>query len=62
MPKPIKSWKKGSSDKCDKSVLSAMKANTIKFILKTVLAMKHRTYNRVDTAFVVPYSEKALQK
>jgi hypothetical protein len=27
-PKPIKSRKKGSSDQCDESVLSAMKANT----------------------------------
>ena len=98
-------------DKCDKSVLSTMKANTIKSILKTtkkfiklvsalqkcdengdeapttlsvreegsshfqdtlgnheelhlktVLAMKHRTYDRVDTTFVVSCSEKALPK
>ena len=33
-PKPVKSWKKGSLDKCDVSVLSAMKAN--KPILKTI--------------------------
>ena len=107
-PIPIESWKKGSSDKCDESVLRAMKANTIKSIskttnklinlvsalqkcdengdeapttstvreggssrfqdtlgkqkehhLKTVLAPKHRTCDRVDTTFVVPYSEKA---
>ena len=30
-----KSWKEGSPEKCDKSVSSAMKANTIKSISKT---------------------------
>ena len=34
-PMPIESQKEGSADKCDKSVLSAMKANTIKSISKT---------------------------
>jgi hypothetical protein len=35
-PKPTISQKKGSSDKCDESVLRAMKADTTKPILKTI--------------------------
>ena len=77
-PKPIESQKKCSSDKCDESVLSAMKANTNekdkgqshsqdalgrpKENLKIVLALKHGTCDKVDTAFVVPCSGKALPK
>ena len=106
-----KSCKEGSPDKCEKSLLSAMKANTIKSISKTtkkliklvsallkyddneddvsftstvreegsshfqgtlgkheeyhpwtVLALKHRECDRVDTTCVVPCSEKALPK
>jgi hypothetical protein len=77
-PKPIESQKKRSSDKCDEFVLSAMMANTNvrdkgsshsqdalgrpKENLKIVLALKHGTCDKVDTAFVVPCSEKALPK
>ncbi len=76
--KPIESQKKHSLDKCDESVLSAMKANTYvrnkgsshsqdalgrpKENLKIVLALKHRTCDKVDTAFVVPCNEEALPK
>ena len=77
-PKPIESQKKRSSDKCDESVLSAMKANTNernkgsshsqdalgrhKGNLKSVLALKHGTYDKVDTACVVTRNEEALPK
>ena len=39
-PKPIESWKKGSSGKSDKPVLSAKTANTIKSFLKTTTELK----------------------
>ena len=77
-PKPIKSQKKRSLDKCDESNLSAISANTNERNKgsshsqnalgrpegnpKIVLALKHGTCDKVDTAFVVPCNEMALPK
>ncbi len=76
--KPIKSQKKRSSDKCDESVLSSMKANTNvrnkgsshsqdalgrrEENLKIVLALKHGTGDKVGPEFGVPCNEEALPK
>jgi len=77
-PKSIESQKERSSDKCDESVLSAMKANTNvrnkgsshsqdalgrpEENLKIVLALKHGTGDKVGPAFGGPCNEQALPK
>jgi hypothetical protein len=49
-PTPIKSWKKGDSEKSDKSISSAKTANTIKSLSKTTTKLKKlvRAHQKCD--------------